>query len=71
MYTIIKKDDKFYCEGRLQDSTERWTEDTLEGAIKSMIKFAKIGNGTTISKKHITFLEPIQVVKTEYIEWRP
>lgn len=69
MYTIIKgTDGKFHCEGRIQDGTERWTEDDLETAIKSMKRHAEIMNGTKIKRRHIRLVEPVQVVKTEYVE---
>ncbi len=72
MYTIIKGlDGKYHCHGRLQDSTERWTEDTLKKAIKSMKVHAKMGNHTKIKKRDITYLQEAPVTKMEYIPWQP
>lgn len=72
MYTIIELGNgKYRCEGKLQDSTERWDEDSLEEAIKSMKEFAKFGNGVKIKKKDIVFLRAVQVVKTEYQQFKP
>jgi len=73
MYIIIEKDGKYYCEGRLQDGTERWEESTLREAIKSMIQFAEVSNGMKIKKRDIQFLRPVQVVKTEtqYVRFKP
>lgn len=68
MYTIIVKDGKYHCEGKVQDGTERWTEDTLEAAVKSMKTHAKVMNGTKIKRKHIRLLVPESVVRTEFRE---
>lgn len=59
MYTIVRLlNGKFYCQGRLQDSTERWEEQTMPAAIASMKTFMKHGNGEkNPSVKMITFLE--------------
>ncbi len=46
MYRIIYgRDGKYHCEGRLQDGTERWTNDTLDEAVDSLKKFARTMNG--------------------------
>lgn len=72
MYTIyLLENGKFECHGMVQDGTERWTEDTLEKAIKSMIEFAKYGNHAKITKKNISFKKPIQRVITEWIDCKP
>lgn len=67
MYRIYRRaDGTCRCECRLQDSTERWDEASLEAAIKAVKHFAKFMNGTKIKRKHIDFLEPVQVVE----QWR-
>ena len=73
MYTIVElPSGKYECQGRIQDGTEYWTCDTLEEAIKSMKQFAKFMNGATkLKKKHIRFLHQQQVIRTEYVEFRP
>ncbi len=73
VYTIIDMGNgEFRCEGKLQDSIERWTKHSLEEAVQSMKTFAEVGNGEKkLKKKHITFLRPIQVVKTEYERFYP
>ncbi len=66
MYRIFKHPDgTFHCEGKIQDGTERWTEATLEGAIRSMRKHALVLNGVKITKRDIEFFEPVQAV-----EWK-
>lgn len=74
MYTIILGlDGKYHCEGMLQDSTERWSHDTLDEAVKSMKDFAKHGNHDNIKKKDITFLRvaPVTEPLYRYEEWKP
>ncbi len=61
-------DGTFRCVGKIQDGTERWTCNTLEEAVKSMKRFAKVMNGTKIKKKHIAFFVPKHVAKTEWVE---
>lgn len=73
MYTIFKgTDGKFHCEGRLQDGTERWTKDTLDEAVESLKQFAETMNGAKgphrLKRKHISYYESVQVVKTEWIK---
>src|SRR5262245_38202406 len=56
MYTITELvNGKWLCEGRLQDSTERWEEATWLKAVESMVLFARTGNGAYITKADITF----------------
>lgn len=71
MYTIIRGlDGKFYCQGKLQDSTERWEEADLEAAIKSMKRFAKTMNGEKkLKKKGILFLQEQAVIETKLVPW--
>ncbi len=73
MYTIIDLGNgQFRCEGRIQDGTERWTENSLEAAISSMKSFAKTMNGEKkLKKKNITYLRPIQVVESKYEQFYP
>jgi hypothetical protein len=55
MYHVIQqKDGTWACEGRLQDSTERWDRPNLASAIQSMIRFARTGNGSIITQKDIS-----------------
>ncbi len=69
MYVIyLGSDNKYHCEGRLQDSTERWVENSLEEAVKSLKQFAKFGNGMKIKRKDIAYFVAKEVVKQEYIE---
>lgn len=73
MYTIIELPNGTYrCKGRLQDGTERWerwNESTLDAAIKSMKKFAKVLNGVKIKKRDITYLRPEMVVTPKYMKY--
>ena len=72
MYTIyLLLSGKFYCMGKLQDGTERWEEDTLEEAIKSMKSFAKALNGTKIKKKDIEFFKERACEVSEFVPWQP
>jgi hypothetical protein len=69
MYAIYKKaDGEYACEGKVQDGTERWTEKTLEAAVKSMKRHAKFMNGTKIKRKHIHYFEPRTVVEPQWTE---
>lgn len=64
MYQIfINPDGSCSCAGRLQDSTERWTEPTLEKAVASMKQFAKAMNHSKIKRRDITIYEQRQVVQ--------
>lgn len=68
MYTIIKgKDGKFHCMFRLQDGTERYTEESLEAAVAHAKRFAKSMNGHKIKRKNIEFLEEQDVTGTKYV----
>jgi hypothetical protein len=70
VYTIIRGlDGKIRCEGRLQDSTERWTSLDVESAIKSMKDFAKHGNGMKIKRKDISFLQEDVTLVTQLAKW--
>jgi hypothetical protein len=71
VYRIYVAGSVFNCECRLQDGTERWTETTLETAIRSVKKFAKVMNGTKIKKKDITFLKPQEKIETVWILFHP
>lgn len=68
MYTIILgMDGLYHCWGKLQDSTERWTETSLDAAVKSMKDFAKHGNHTKIKKKDIRILREVPTTGTEFV----
>jgi hypothetical protein len=73
MYTIVKpgKSGKFHCLGRIQDGTEEWDEDSLEGAVASMIQFGKVMNGMVITLEDISFCQwvSVQVVETSLHPW--
>ena len=72
MYTIVKgMDGRFHCQGRLQDGAERWIKDTLDEAVASMKKFARVLNGTKIKKKDITFLQERPAAGVECVPWDP
>ena len=72
MYAIYcQSDGLFLCECRLQDGTERTTENTLEAAIEHCISFAAALNGTKITARNITILEPRQRVITEWVKVSP
>lgn len=72
MYTIIKGlDNKFHCEGGLQDGVERWEEKTLSTAVKSMIMFALTCNNDKIKKKDITYLQSVEVIGSKLVKWEP
>lgn len=71
MYTIILGlDGRYYCWGKLQDGTERWTENNLEAAIKSMKDFARFANHTKIKRKDIEFFQEQPVMETKYVPWK-
>lgn len=56
MYSIVELGDKrFQCICRIQDGIERWTEDTRDKAIRSLINAAKTMNWVTITEKDIHF----------------
>lgn len=62
MYKIIKiieAEDKiiYRCEVVIQDGKERWDELDKEKAIFSVIKAARVLNGTYIGKEDIEFVE--------------
>ena len=70
MYTIIKGlDGKFHCEGRLQDSTERWwTKPTMIQAIASMRQFAWYGNhDKDLNVNQIEFLEEKREIIEQFV----
>lgn len=73
MYTImLGQDGKYHCTGKLQDGTERWTENTLDAAVKSMKRFAKTMNGAKIKKRTgITYLREVQVAKSDCVPYDP
>ncbi len=72
MYTIIKKlDGTFACQFRLQDGTEYYTESTIKAAIAHAIRFAKVMNGTKITKGAISFYEERQVQNIDLVPWKP
>ena len=57
MYCITAMlDGTYWCEGRVQDGTERWPKPTRKEATQSMIQFARVMNGMYITKKDITYL---------------
>ncbi len=64
---VLALDGKYHCAGRLQDGTERWTEETQEAAITSMKQFAKVMNHTRIKKKDITFLREESVIERKFV----
>ncbi len=75
MYEVVElADGSWYCYGRVQDGTEDWKPNppTLDGAIKSMISFARVSNGSYIKKKDITVTRyqkpPDRVVSEE--DWK-
>lgn len=58
LYSIVELGDSeklFQCACRIQDGTERWTEDTREKAVTNLIGAAKMMNGATITEKDIHF----------------
>jgi hypothetical protein len=56
MYWITAmRDGTFWCEGRVQDGTERWSKPTRKRAVQSMIKFARVMNGSMIREDDIGF----------------
>lgn len=58
MYTIsVEPDGSCYCEGRVQDGTETWTKPNRREAVQSMIRFARVMNGTYITEKNIKIFE--------------
>jgi len=74
MYRITRKIAGGYaCEGMLQDGTERWKEDEITEAIKSMVSFAKTMNNTDITTNDIEFYEeyPTQAVQVRPYEYKP
>ena len=72
MYRIyIQKNGTCECSGRIQDGTERWTSPNLKEAIKQMIQFAKIMNGTKLTKRGITFLRLQKGMEMQYVEFKP
>lgn len=56
MYTIYCEANKYRCEVRIQDGTERWEKPGLEEAVKSVIQAARIMNGTYITQKDIEII---------------
>lgn len=68
MYTIIETTDKDYlCICQIQDGNERWSESSLDAAVDSMIRSAKVMNHSTIEKKDIVFYRQERVVTTELV----
>lgn len=58
MYEIMRGTcGKYHCTGRLQDGTERWSEDSLDAAVKSLKRFARVMNGTKIKRSQIDYYE--------------
>ena len=71
MYSITKMlNGTFWCEGRVQDGKETWSDATLEAAIKSMKTFAKVMNHTEIKKKNIQFWQQQPVTATKVVPWK-
>lgn len=68
MYEIYcREDGTFTCVGRLQDGTERWTSLSLDEAIKSLKKFAKVMNGSTLKKGGITIYREKKVMTSVWV----
>ncbi len=66
-----KTNNKWLCCCRIQDGTERWYESTLAEAKKSLIKGARVLNGSYITASEITVHEmqppkPLEVSQAEY-----
>ena len=60
MYSITElSNGNCQCLCRIQDGVDRWTSQTKEQAVRSLIKAAKTMNGTTITEKNIHFEGPI------------
>lgn len=57
MYQITKIHNQYHCEVVIQDGTEDWWELDKEEAIKAVIKFARIINGSYITKDDIIYVE--------------
>lgn len=56
MYSIIELGNGTYqCICRVQDGIERWTEETKEKAVRSLIGGAKAMNGVDITEREIHF----------------
>jgi len=65
VYYIIQKLKKgFEVTGHAQDGAECWECATIEEAIEVLIEFAKVTNGTTITKDNIHFGKEKSVVET-------
>lgn len=74
MYKITHQVDgmHFHCEGRTQDSTERWTKDSLYDAVQSMIRFAKSANGETLTAEDFDYFREVSKPPSpEVVRWEP
>ena len=66
MYKIIKQlDGKYLALCRIQDGTERYIHATRDEAIRSLIRDAKVMNGSIIDEFDIEFGEEYQKVVTD------
>lgn len=55
MYWITKLNNgKYLCEVRIQDGTERWTEESEDEAVHSVIQGARVLNGSYIRRDDIS-----------------
>ncbi len=55
MYQVTQlKTGRFTCWGMVQDGSERWEEKTPREAVDSMVRFAKVMNGMTITQGDIS-----------------
>lgn len=52
------------CEVSIQDGTERWDENNLQQAIFSVIRMARVMNGSFITRDDIKVVSEIKVVNT-------
>lgn len=56
MYQITELlDGKWACAVMIQDGTERWTKDTRQEAVQSVISGARVLNGSYIKESDISF----------------
>lgn len=68
MWSIfVQGDGTFDCECRVQDGTERWKEESMAVAVKSVIKAALVLNNHKITKKDIAVYDAVQVVETKWV----
>jgi hypothetical protein len=69
MYQIVRQlDGRYRTECEIQDGLERHHFKDVEEAVKSLIREAKVMNGTTIRRRDIRFGHEEQVVRTIVIE---